>query len=60
MRPILFVLAWVYFMGLLVAAIYENWVYFVEQGFLAWLFFGEIVATFRALDWPLDVYQAWM
>jgi len=47
-------------MGLLVAAIYENWVYFVEQGFLAWLFFGEIVATFRALDWPLDVYQAWM
>lgn len=60
MRAILFVLAWIYFLGFTLSAIYHNWVYFVEQGFLAWLFFGEIVATFQAFDWPLDVYQAWM
>ena len=60
MRAILFVFAWVYFMGFTLVAIYHNWVYFVEQGFLAWLFFGEIVATLRAIDWPLDVYQAFL
>lgn len=58
--PALIILAWVYFMGFGFAAIYENWVYANEHGFLAWIFFGEIVATFRALDWPLDVYQALM
>ena len=47
-------------MGFTLVAIYHNWVYFVEQGFLAWLFFGEIVATLRAIDWPLDVYQAFL
>ena len=60
MRAILFVLAWVYFMGFSAAVVYENWVYANEHGFLAWLFFGEIVATFQALGWPLDVYQALM
>lgn len=48
-------------MGLLIAygisvgvfGLYYNYLYAVENGFLAWLFFGEIIATLKALVWPL-------
>jgi len=32
---------------------YYNYEYAQTHGFWAWLFFGEIVATFKALVWPL-------
>ncbi len=48
-------------MGLLIAygisvgifTLYYNYLYAIEHGFLAWVFFGEIVATLKALVWPL-------
>ena len=33
--------------------IYYNWLYANEHGFIAWLFFGEIIASLKALVWPL-------
>ena len=33
--------------------IYYNWLYANEHGFIAWLFFGEIIATFKSFIWPL-------
>ena len=34
-------------------AIYFNYIYLFEKGFVAWLFFGEIIASLKALVWPL-------
>ena len=34
---------------------YFNYLYAVENGFVAWLLFGEIVATFKGLLWPLYI-----
>ena len=36
---------------------YYNYLYAVENGFLAWLFFGEIIASFKALIWPLFEFK---
>ena len=33
--------------------IYYNWLYANEHGFVAWLFFGEVIASLKALVWPL-------
>ena len=30
-------------------------VYAVENGFIAWVFFGEIIATFKGLLWPFFI-----
>jgi hypothetical protein len=46
------VLLWVYLIGLALAMPYFNWVYATTHGFTKWLFFGEVVATFRAVAWP--------
>ena len=36
-------------------ALYFNWMVFMEEGFLVWLFFGEVVATFKGLLWPFFI-----
>ena len=36
-------------------ALYFNWIYAVEKGFWAWLFFGELVASFQGLFWPFFI-----
>jgi len=36
----------------IIFAPYYNWQYAREHGFASWIFFGEIVATGRALAWP--------
>ena len=54
------------FIGLLVIygisvgifGLYFNWLYAVEHGFIAWVFFGEIIATLKALVWPYFVFIA--
>ena len=33
--------------------LYYNYLYAQDHGFIAWLFFGEIVASLKALVWPL-------
>ena len=49
---ILTALSFIY--GLIAAgyAIYFNYIYFMENGFVAWLFFGEVIATFKGFLWP--------
>lgn len=37
--------------------LYYNYLYAVENGFFAWLFFGEIVASLKALVWPLFEFK---
>jgi len=37
------------------AALYFNYLYAVENGFIAWVFFGEIIATFKGLLWPFFI-----
>jgi len=48
----------IYAWGFGIAALYEELMYFLEEGFVAWLLFGWIIPLFRALIWPLSVYQA--
>jgi len=36
-------------------ALYFNWMVFMEEGFLVWLFFGEVIATFKGLLWPFFI-----
>lgn len=35
---------------------YFNWLFAKENGFMAWLFFGQIVPTFQAMVWPYFVF----
>ncbi len=42
-----------YLISIAIFAAYYNYLYAIENGFLAWLFFGEIIASFKALIWPL-------
>lgn len=50
----------VYLWGWGIAALVENFIYLVDEGFVSWLFFGEIIACARALLWPINVYAALM
>ena len=47
----------IYFGGFGIAALVENFLYLRYEGFWSWLFFGEIVATFKALFWPVTLFQ---
>jgi len=49
-------IAVVYGIGLFIATLYFNWRYANEHGFLAWLMFGEIIATFKAIAWPIYLF----
>lgn len=44
-----------YFGPVMLAMPYFQWRYASEAGFFAWLFFGEVVAAFQAMLWPLWV-----
>ncbi len=55
-NPILSMLFVLYGLTAGVFALYFNWQYAQEHGFLAWLFFGEIIATFKGVFWPLFVF----
>ena len=35
--------------------LYFNWLYAVENGFWAWLIFGELIASAKALVWPFFI-----
>ena len=53
MEKILLAIAIIYGISVAIFGVYYNWLYANENGFLAWLFFGEIIASFKALVWPL-------
>jgi hypothetical protein len=37
---------------------YYNWQYATNHGFVAWLFFGEFIATAKGMVWPYFVFAA--
>ena len=53
MDKILMAIAIVYGISVAVFTLYYNWLFAKTNGFIAWLFFGEIIATLKALIWPL-------
>ncbi len=53
MDKILMAIAIIYGISVAVFALYYNWLYAKTHGFIAWLLFGEIIASFKALIWPL-------
>ena len=52
MEKILIAIAIIYGISVAIFGVYFNWLYANENGFLAWLFFGEIIASLKALVWP--------
>ena len=42
-----------YFVIASLFGLYFNWIYANTQGFTAWLFFGEVVATIQGFLWPI-------
>lgn len=46
-------LMYAYVIGIVLAMPYYNWIYARDHGFLKWVFFGEIVATVKAVIWPV-------
>lgn len=39
--------------GVRISGIVFNYQYALEHGFIAWIFIGEIVASIKAIFWPL-------
>lgn len=48
----LIIALYIYLMGIPISAIYFNYQYARQHGFVEWLFFGEIVPTLKAPIWP--------
>ena len=53
MDKILMFLLIAYGISVAIFGLYYNYEYANTHGFLAWLFFGEIIATLKSLVWPL-------
>ena len=53
MEKILMTILIIYAVSVAIFGLYYNWLFAVQNGFLAWLFFGEIIASLNALVWPL-------
>ena len=53
MDKILKTIGIVYAISVVIYGLYYNWLYATTHGFLSWLFFGEFIASFKALIWPL-------
>ena len=53
MEKILMFLLIVYGISVAIFGLYYNYEYAQTHGFLAWLFFGEIIATLKSFVWPL-------
>jgi hypothetical protein len=46
----------VYQLSVVLFALYFNYLYARENGFIQWIFFGEIIATLKALIWPVFIF----
>ena len=55
MEKIFIAIAIIYGISVAIFGVYFNWLYANENGFLAWLFFGEIIASLKALVWPFFI-----
>lgn len=45
----------IYGLGTIYFGILFNYLYAINHGFVSWLFFGEIIATLKAIIWPYYV-----
>ncbi|HEY8659266.1 MAG TPA: hypothetical protein VIL78_09520, partial [Hanamia sp.] len=43
---------YLYFIPMMIAIPYHNWIYAREHGFGKWLAFGELIATGKGIIWP--------
>ena len=57
MEKILTFLLIAYAISVAIFGLYYNYEYAQTHGFLAWLFFGEIIATFKSFVWPLFFFE---
>jgi hypothetical protein len=55
-NPILSIVAGLYGLSAAIFSLYFNWQYAQEHGFMAWLFFGEVIATLKGVLWPLFIF----
>jgi hypothetical protein len=46
-----------YGISVAIFALYFNWQYAQEHGFMSWLFFGEVIATLKAIVWPFIIFS---
>jgi len=53
MDKLLMAIAVLYGISVAIFGLYYNWLFAKTNGFWAWLFFGEIIASLKALVWPL-------
>lgn len=37
-------------------AIYFNYVFAVQHGFLSWLFWGDLISSLKAIVWPIFIF----
>lgn len=49
---------WIYWMGAMAAVPYFNWQYARDNGFVSWLFLGEVVGTAKGIVWPYFAVRA--
>ena len=55
MDKIFITIAVIYGISVAGFGLYFNWLYAVENGFWAWLVFGELIASAKALVWPFFI-----
>ena len=55
-QTILVIIAAIYGGGTIIFGLYYNYLYAITHGFVKWVFFGELIASFYALLWPYYVY----
>jgi hypothetical protein len=49
---------YLYGLGIAVFAVWFNYRYAIEAGFVKWVFFGEVIATAKAIIWPYFIFVA--
>lgn len=47
-----------YFIVASLLAVYYNWLFAVENGFITWLLLGWFIPIIQALFWPIDLLLA--
>lgn len=51
-----FLLYFYFAISVLIFTPYYNWKYAKEHGFADWIFFGEVIATSKAMVWPYFIF----
>jgi hypothetical protein len=54
MFGLILIMPWI--IGQSLAVPYYNYLYFMEHGFISWLFFGQIVASIQSMFWPFELF----